>query len=68
MRPFTELLKDFNLLVADNTPAKAIADKLNYIKTEASSSNIINSRQKEAIIARVNNYINNNWGKKSKNI
>ena len=63
MKQFTELLNEFNKLVEGNPTIKLVADKLGSIKIEAVSSNLINSRQKEAIIARVNNYISGIYGK-----
>ncbi len=63
-RDFPVFLKEFNSLVATTPTVASVKDKLLEIKEAAKISPELNLRQKEAIIARVDNYINGTYGKK----
>lgn len=63
---FTILLRAFNGLVADQPPVDKIKAELDAIKQQAERSPELNSRQKDAIIDRVNHYISGVYGKTKK--
>lgn len=65
---FQILLAAFNKLVATEPPVPKIKDELLEIKAAAIQSAELNSRQTEAVTARVDNYINGTYGKSQKKI
>lgn len=65
---FTILLRAFNKLVENNPKPDNIKTELQDLKDSAESSYELNSRQKDAIIARVKNYINGTYGKTKQGI
>lgn len=63
---FSGLLKEFNDLVDSSPSVKSIESQLKSISEAANLSHELNSNQKNAIIARVDNYLNGKYGKKIK--
>lgn len=61
---FTGLLKQFNGLVENMPNPKTIEKELKAISTTAKISSELNYRQKDAITARVDHYLNGTYGKK----
>ncbi len=61
---FQAFLSHFNELVKDNPSVASIKSELAQIREDAAINPELNLRQKEAIIARVDNYINGTYGKK----
>lgn len=59
---FTILLRAFNSLVAMMPPIDKIKQDLLAIKTSANNSNELNASQKDAITARVDNYLDGTYG------
>lgn len=58
---FPLMLKEFEALI-DNTPeASTVKNQLEKLSASAESSNELNIRQKEAIMARCKNYINGEY-------
>lgn len=57
-----ELIRKFNELVKEAPAVSKIKAELEVIKLEASTSILLNIRQREAIIARVNNYLAGTYG------
>lgn len=68
VKTFTDLLSDFNRVIEEKDgkkpPLTAIEPILKDIKANATHNPTLNLRQKEAIIARVDNYLNGTYGKK----
>lgn len=60
---FSILLKKFNDLVGSNPPVDKIKKELLEIKDSARNNNALNFRQKDSIVARVDNYIAGTYGK-----
>lgn len=61
---FKALLSQFNELVSSTPSVASIKSELAQIRDDAAINPELNLRQKEAIIARVDNYINGTYGKK----
>jgi len=59
---FTLLLRVFNKLVANMPPVEQIKAELLKLKQSAIDSTELNSRQTDAIVARVDNYISGVYG------
>ena len=59
---FTILLREFNALVKEKPPVEKIKKELLKIKAKAEKSAELNYRQKDAVIARCDNYINSEYG------
>lgn len=70
LRPddFEFLLKEFNDLVTGMPPKEKIKKELLELKARTNKSDELNLRQKEAIIARIDNYLNDNYGKTKEGI
>lgn len=60
---FTLLLRVFNKLAEDMPPVEKIEPELLKIRQAAISSSELNSRQTDAVVARVDNYINGTYGR-----
>jgi hypothetical protein len=60
---FTTLLRSFNSLVSGMPSVEKIKKELLRLKEQADKSVELNYRQKDAIIARCDNYINGTYGK-----
>lgn len=60
---FSAMLKTFHTIIAGEPAAEKVKAKLTSLKQEASINNELNIRQKEAVIARCDNYINGDYGK-----
>ncbi len=63
---FQILLAAFNKLVDGQPPIAKVKDELLEIKAAAIASAELNSRQTDAITARVANYLDGSYGKNSK--
>ena len=61
---FTGLLKEFNVLIDKMPSPKTIEKELKVISTTATISSELNYRQKDAVTARVDHYLNGTYGKK----
>ena len=60
---FSYMLVEFNEMVQEMPPIKIIEEPLLTLRAQAETSNELNSRQKDAIIVRVDNYLNGTYGK-----
>lgn len=65
---FTIILRAFNNMVVNNPKPDTIKSQLIELKESAESSIELNSRQKEAIMARINNYFDGTYGKTKQGI
>lgn len=63
---FKVVLKKFNDLVENNPSVSSIKSELLSIREEAINNSELNYRQTEAITARVDNYINGDYGSNRK--
>lgn len=63
--PFQRLLTRFNSLVASNPSPKSIEKDLQAIREEAAKANL-SYRQADAINARIDNYLNNDYYPRAK--
>jgi hypothetical protein len=59
---FSIMLRAFNGIVEKKPSAEKVKGELLELKEQASISNELNIRQKEAIMDRVDNYLNGNYG------
>lgn len=59
---FQLMTKIFNKLIELNPSAESIKKELLDLKSEAEKSSELNIRQKDAIIAKCDNYLNGNYG------
>ena len=59
---FSYMLMDFHEMIADAPAMSKIEDKLLGLRKDAEINPELNLRQKEAIIARIDNYINGTYG------
>lgn len=59
---FEIMLKAFNNMVADMPPVSKIKNDLLELRATAIISHELNVRQRDAITARVDNYINGEYG------
>lgn len=64
LRPddFEFLLMLFNDLVKEMPPKEKIKKELLELKARTNKSDDLNLRQKEAVIARIDNYLTDNYG------
>jgi len=60
---FSYMLMEFNELVSDMPPISKIDEQLFKLREAASINHELNSRQKDAIIDRVDNYLKGEYGK-----
>ena len=65
---FTIMLRAFNKMVESMPKAESIKNELLELKQSAESSAELNYRQKDAIVARVNNYLKGDYGNTKKGI
>lgn len=59
---FSFMLMDFHETVANMPPVSKVQEKLLALKADAEINHELNIRQKEAIIARIDNYFNGSYG------
>lgn len=59
---FTKMLREFNSLIVTTPAVEKVKNKLLDLKRRAELSVELNYRQKDAIIARCDNYINGTYG------
>lgn len=65
---FTLLLRAFNSLINNYPPLESVKNELLEIKKQAEQSVELNARQKDGIIARIDNYFNGTYGKTKEGI
>lgn len=61
---FSFMLKTFNDLIKDSPTAKSVEKDLTELKDVAVASAELNLRQKEAVMARCDSYMDGSYGKK----
>lgn len=63
---FELMLKKFNRTVDNTPPLSEVKETLLKLREFAINTKSLNSRQMDAIVARVDNYINGTYGKNAK--
>ena len=63
---FELLLIKFNGIIDNQPPVSEVKEKLEKLSELAKKSSELNSRQVEAITARVSNYLNGSYGRNTK--
>ncbi len=63
---FECIIENFNKITANQPSVNKIKDKLIEIKSFAANASALTDRQKEAVIARINNYLNGSYGNSKK--
>ncbi len=60
--PFALMLKDFHRIIENEPPAEKVKKELISLREKASKDAGLNIRQKDAIIARCDNYMKGEYG------
>jgi len=59
---FSTMLKGFQEIIKESPAVEKVKDNLLGLKTVASNDVVMNGRQREAIVARCDNYLNGRYG------
>lgn len=60
------MLEMFEKIIKGDPPVEKVKDKLLELRAAVINSNLLTERQKEALMARCDNYVTGNYGKDAK--